>query len=488
MEFVADGQALDIGDGQRETGPLQQRAGIAHVGEGRDARAGAAIELDLSGKQALAQLGERAAAGKSAEEQAVGLQRAADLDQRARNVIRFMQRQQRDGEVDALRLERDVVEAADKARLAGQKRRVRLDADRRFRPCRLARTASRAADVRQNSAAACSKRRSTVARRSPRSSTARSSRNDAPGAAAASARRLCWRMSRSSKMGCTSAFRECDRSQRMSPARYGRMMGYHVADRGKEFKAFAGRVAGWTAGVLFPPACAGCRRQVAEPGTLCGECWPKLRFLEKPWCPVMGTPFSHDMGEGFLSAEAIANPPPFQRARAAVVYSGVARQMAQTLKYNDGTGLAPWMARWMMRAGAELIPDADVIVPVPLHWRRFLWRRFNQSAELARAVASASGKPFEPLAVTRVKGTRQQVGLGIGAREDNVRGAFRVLPEQDILVRGRRVLVIDDVYTTGATASAVARALKRSGAAGVDVLTFARVLPGDFSTDEAQLI
>jgi ComF family protein len=265
-------------------------------------------------------------------------------------------------------------------------------------------------------------------------------------------------------------------------------MAHHVADRGSEFKALARTALGWTAGVLFPPACPGCRRQVAEPGTLCGTCWPKLSFLERPWCPVMGTPFAHDMGEGFLSAEAIASPPPFDRARAAVIYSGVARRLVQALKYGDGTGLAPSMARWMMRAGAELVADADVVVPVPLHWRRFLRRRFNQSAELARALAQLAGKPFEPLAVTRVKGTRQQVGLGLSAREDNVRGAFRVLPQHDILVRGRRVLLVDDVYTTGATAAAVTRALKRGGAAGVDVLTFARVLPGDFSANEAEPI
>ena len=112
---------------------------------------------------------------------------------------------------------------------------------------------------------------------------------------------------------------------------------------------------------------------------------------------------------------------------------------------------APWMARWMVRAGAELVADADVVVPVPLHWRRFFCRRFNQSAELARAVAALSGKPFEPMAIRRVKVTRQQVGLGLGERQDNVRAAFRVPPEHDIAVRGRRVLVVDDVYTTGAT-------------------------------------
>ena len=192
-------------------------------------------------------------------------------------------------------------------------------------------------------------------------------------------------------------------------------------------------------------------------------------------------------GRRIPSAEAIANPPPFDRARAAVAYSGVARQMVQTLKYSDGTGLAPWMARWMVRAGAELIADADVIVPVPLHWRRFLWRRFNQSAELARAWPGFR-QAVRAAGVTRVKGTRQQVGLGLSAREDNVRGAFHVMPERRHPVRGRRVLVVDDVYTTGATVSAVTRALKKSGAAGIDVLTFARVLPGLLDDEAAAYI
>ena len=258
--------------------------------------------------------------------------------------------------------------------------------------------------------------------------------------------------------------------------------------KGAHVKGFAASAAGFGIRMVFPPLCAGCRRIVTEPGTLCGECWPKIRFLERPWCEVMGTPCTHDMGEGFLSAEAVANPPPFQRARAAVSYHGVARRMVQGLKYSDRTDLARWMAGWMARAGAELLADAETIVPVPLHRGRFLRRRFNQSAELARALARRSGKPFEPMALARVKITRQQVGLDRREREDNVRGAFRVPPEGDIKVRGRRVLLVDDVYTTGATISAAARALKRGGATGVDVLTFARVLPGDFRPDEAATI
>jgi ComF family protein len=258
-----------------------------------------------------------------------------------------------------------------------------------------------------------------------------------------------------------------------------------VADPMADIKGLSRTALTWPARLLFPPVCAGCRRHVSQPGVLCALCWPKLRLLEPPWCPVMGTPFVHDMGEGFLSAEAIADPPPFERARAAVAYTGVARQMVSGLKYQDRTDLAPWMARWMMRAGAALVADADVVVPVPLHWRRFLKRQFNQSAELGRAVSRLGGVPFAPSAVKRVKPTQQQVGLERREREENVRAAFRVPVEREIEVAGRRVLLIDDVYTTGATARAMAKALKKGGAGAVDVLTFARVLPGDFRADEA---
>ena len=261
-----------------------------------------------------------------------------------------------------------------------------------------------------------------------------------------------------------------------------------MTDRTAQFKRWTKAAAAWPARILFPPVCGGCRKLVVAPGTLCGECWPQLRFIERPWCEVMGTPFTYDMGEGMLSADAIANPPPFERARSAVAYAGVARQMVQSLKFGDRTELAPWMARWMMRAGAELTADAEVVVPVPLHRARFFLRRFNQSAELARAVCALSGKPFSPEALLRVKATRQQVGLGAREREDNVRGAFAVPPEARIAIEGRRVLLVDDVYTTGATVSAAARVLKRRGARAVDVLTFARVLPGDFRPDEAQTI
>lgn len=232
------------------------------------------------------------------------------------------------------------------------------------------------------------------------------------------------------------------------------------------------------AAILFPPVCPGCRRLTREPGTLCPSCWRGIRFIERPWCEVLGTPFAHDMGEGAVSPAAIADPPPFARARAAVVYTGAARDIVQGLKYNDRTDLAPWMARWMARAGAELLRDADLVVPVPLHRGRFFRRRFNQSAELARHLSRQNGLPMSVAAVLRSRQTRQQVGLDAKAREANVRGAFAVPEAAEIEVRGRRVLVVDDVFTTGATVSAVARALRKAGAGAVDVLTFARALPG----------
>ena len=228
--------------------------------------------------------------------------------------------------------------------------------------------------------------------------------------------------------------------------------------------------------ILFPASCIGCRAQVSEPGTLCPHCWSQLRFIEKPYCPVLGIPFNYDFGENFMSAEAIADPPPFRRLRSAVLHRGAAQRMAVALKFHDRTDLAPWMARWMLRAGRELLDECDVIVPVPLHKWRFWSRRFNQSAELARTLAQLSGKPFAPQAIIRIRRTNQQIGLGLKERKRNVDGAFRVPKEHDIHLRGRRVLLIDDVYTTGSTVKATTRAILRGGAKSVDVLTFSRVL------------
>ena len=174
--------------------------------------------------------------------------------------------------------------------------------------------------------------------------------------------------------------------------------------------------------------------------------------------------------------EAIANPPAYDRARAAVRYDEIARALVHRFKYGDRLDLAPMMGRWMARAGRELLADAEALVPVPLHWRRLWARRFNQSAALAGAISALAGAPVLHDAVKRVRATPQQVGLDKTERAENVQGAFRVPPERKAEIAGRRLVLVDDVLTSGATVDTCARALLRAGAAHVDVLVFARVV------------
>jgi predicted amidophosphoribosyltransferase len=133
----------------------------------------------------------------------------------------------------------------------------------------------------------------------------------------------------------------------------------------------------------LPPLCPSCRDPLGEGIGLCAPCWSKLSFIEPPYCARLGIPFAYDPGAGLLSMEAIANPPAYDRARAAVRYDDVARTLVQAFKYGDRLDLAPMMGQWMARAGRELLEGADALVPVPLHWRRRWARRFNQSAALA---------------------------------------------------------------------------------------------------------
>ena len=226
--------------------------------------------------------------------------------------------------------------------------------------------------------------------------------------------------------------------------------------------------------LALPPLCAACREPVAERG-LCAACWSKLSFISRPYCERLGIPFVYDPGPGILSMEAIADPPAYHRARAAVRFDEISRGLVHGLKYGDRLDLAPMMGRWISHAGREILAEADALVPVPLHWRRQWARRFNQSAMLAAAIADESGVPIAAGALKRVKPTPQQVGLTRAERATNVQGAFKVPPEGKPLVAGRRLVVVDDVLTSGATVEGCARALLRAGAANVDVLVFARV-------------
>src|SRR5258705_10231340 len=237
------------------------------------------------------------------------------------------------------------------------------------------------------------------------------------------------------------------------------------------FRAFFGRALD----VALPTLCPACREPVGGNG-LCAPCWSKLTLIAPPYCERLGIPFAYDPGPGVLSMQAIVDPPAYHRARAAVRYDDIARALVHALKYGDRIDLAPTMGRWMARAGRELLKDADAIIPVPLHWRRLWARRFNQSALLAQALSRETGVAVADTALKRVKATAQQVGLTQSERAQNVQGAFRVPPDRKALVAGRRVVLVDDVLTSGATSDACARALLRAKAAQVDVLVFARVV------------
>ena len=232
--------------------------------------------------------------------------------------------------------------------------------------------------------------------------------------------------------------------------------------------------------LLYPPSCLACHGATSAPDTLCTACWRQVRFIERPYCERLGTPFAQDLGPGLLSPEAMANPPVWARARAVASFDeGPARQLVYRLKYYDRMELARPLGRWMARAGAELLEEADLLAPIPLHRIRLAHRRFNQSMALASSVSQACGVPVEAFALERAKRSPPQVGLSRVQRAANVQGAFKVADEQRHLIAGRRVVLVDDVLTSGATSNAAARVLLRAGAAQVDLLVFARVITGE---------
>jgi ComF family protein len=229
---------------------------------------------------------------------------------------------------------------------------------------------------------------------------------------------------------------------------------------------------------LLPPRCLACGGAVETQGALCAACWQAISFLGAPCCSTCGLPFPYDAGLGVQCAQCVAYPPPFDRARAVFAYDDHSRRLILAFKHADQLHGMPAFGQWLARSGAELLAEADLVAPVPLHWTRLFRRRFNQSALLAQAAVTAWRGPaaptFAPELLVRRRRTRSQGHLSRLQRAENVRGAFAMKPGAD--VAGKRVLLVDDVLTTGATIEACARVLKRAGATTVDVLTLARAL------------
>jgi ComF family protein len=229
--------------------------------------------------------------------------------------------------------------------------------------------------------------------------------------------------------------------------------------------------------LLFPPLCTSCRIPVSEPYSLCAECWRAIAFLDGPCCVQCGYPFDFDPGPGTRCAACLARPPAFDTARAVMRYDDKSRDLILAFKRADRLDLVPAFANWLVRAGRTLLDETDLIVPVPLHRSRLWQRRYNQSALLAQELSRRTGRPADPFLLARVRRTPSQGEMrSAKARRRNVLGAFRVVNQP--LLSGKTVLLIDDVYTTGATLEACARALKRAKVQRIFVLTLARVVRG----------
>lgn len=228
--------------------------------------------------------------------------------------------------------------------------------------------------------------------------------------------------------------------------------------------------------IAFPPGCPSCREQVSAPGNFCAPCFEALKLIAKPYCAGCGIPFAFDIGPEAKCPECLADAPAFDGARSVMVYDALSAPLVSALKFSDQwTGLSRY-AQMMAASAAEWADAAEVIVPVPLHWRRLWRRRYNQSALLGYELSRVLGKPCVPQGLKRVRATRPQMRLSREERVKNVKGAFAVNPRAQEFLRNKTVLLIDDVVTTGATVDVCAGVLKKAGAGKVYVLSLARTV------------
>lgn len=227
---------------------------------------------------------------------------------------------------------------------------------------------------------------------------------------------------------------------------------------------------------MLPPRCLACGAIVEAAHALCASCWPRVRFVTEPLCACCGTPFEFEVADDSVCAACAGASRAWARARAAIAYDDGSRAFILAFKNGDRTYAARTFAPWMAAAGRCLLTEADLLAPVPLHWTRLFARKYNQAALLAQAVGRLAGSAVAVDLLRRTKRTRKLGTSGPRERAETVRAAFEVAERRRREVVGRRVLLIDDVFTTGSTAAACARTLIRAGAVAVDVLTLARVV------------
>ena len=225
--------------------------------------------------------------------------------------------------------------------------------------------------------------------------------------------------------------------------------------------------------VLIPARCLGCPELVDRQGNLCPTCWKEVTFIDAPQCDICGYPFEHPLSGDAICAGCLQDPPPYKQARSLMAYEGVSRKIILAFKHGDDLHMAPYLARWL----SKFIPDdTDFIAPVPLHWVRLFQRGYNQSALISNALSGLMDFPCTPELLVRTRNTPTQGGLTHKKRKENMRSAFSVPNKNLTIVKGKAIVLVDDVLTTGATRLACTRTLKKAGARSVSLVTIARVV------------
>ncbi len=227
---------------------------------------------------------------------------------------------------------------------------------------------------------------------------------------------------------------------------------------------------------ILAPICLSCRTMIDHHGALCGCCWSQIKFIDEPVCSRLGTPLPFTIEPATISAAAAVSPPIYCSARVTGYYEGLMRDLIHRFKFSDCLELKKLFSMWLIHAGRDLLNDTDMIVPVPLNRWRYWSRRYNQSAVLAHEISRKTKLPYSGGVLKRIRNTRKQIGLTAKQRQLNVAGAFRAPNRHQKQIRNKRILLIDDVITTGATVEACTRALLLGGADKVNVLALARVV------------
>ncbi|MGB0934982.1 MAG: double zinc ribbon domain-containing protein [Alphaproteobacteria bacterium] len=229
--------------------------------------------------------------------------------------------------------------------------------------------------------------------------------------------------------------------------------------------------------LILPTRCLKCKQRTDSPGSLCASCWSDMDFIQAPYCSCCGFPFEHSFGED-ASAESLCGPcakeqPLYHKARAALVYNDNTKGMILSFKHGDRLDLAPLLGKWLQMTAGDLLGSADLVVSVPLHWRRLFMRQYNQAAVLANLLNHPN---TNHIWLKRAQSTPPQGRRNRQARVENVRSAFDISDDHKHQFTGKAVLLVDDVMTTGATINACTKVLLKAGASRVNVLTLARVV------------